>query len=47
MDINISDNSWQAFALSGNPMVYLDYSREKRIVRERNNENIKSARVSN
>ena len=48
MEIGTSENFWQAFALSGNPMAYLDYTRSRqKNKKERTSENNKSTRIGN
>jgi hypothetical protein len=50
MQISGTDNFWQSFALSGDPMAYLDYTRERNDRREKanqRNENNKSTRIGN
>jgi hypothetical protein len=49
MEIHTSDNFWQAFALSGDPMAYLDYTQSSKNKPEkvRKSENYKSARIGN
>ena len=47
MDINFQNNLWRTFAVTGDPLAYLEYTRIRNddVSKGRTNENRKTARI--